>query len=377
MNTSAYLIEAIDLESVIGKTLMNHLFEGICVVDNNKNIKYWNRGAENITGYKSEELIHQFCDDTIVCYKNENSQTLNELTCPLSKVIENPCFIDERNYILHKNGHKIPVRIQVIPIINSEGEVIGAIEFFIDDSDYENLKQVNKKLEELNEMKNQFLGMAAHDLRNPLSLVTGFCSYILEFGSTNLTLNQKSMIEKILSAGKRMITMLNTLLDITAIESGKVVLNKKRTNIKDLLREENYSMKLLAAQKNIDLKFDLSEDIPEIEVDSERVIQVIENLISNAIKFSYPQTMITVKAGIENEQVYISVKDQGIGITEKDMPKLFKPFEKTSSKPTGKEKSSGLGLVIVKKLVELHNGNIKVSSKPDKGSEFTILLPAS
>ena len=172
-----------------------------------------------------------------------------------------------------------------------------------------------------------------------------------------------------------MLLLINDLLDIAAIESGKITLNKEKTDIEELLNLENYSMKIMADHKNINIETIIFSEIPELNIDKNRMHQVIDNLLSNAVKFSYQNTTITIKAEKENNEVAISIIDQGQGNSEKDLSKLFKPFEKTSTKPTNKESSTGLGLVIVKKIVELHNGRIEVSSKQLTGSTFKVLLP--
>lgn len=369
--------EELSFESAISRSLLNHLYEGIYFVDVNRQIKFWNKGAENITGYSKEEIIGHHCVNGKLCHQNTMGENLCVGQCPLVKSITEGIHIDERIYLRHKSGKTIPVWVHVTPIKNVKGEIIGAIEVFLDDSDYEELKQVNSKLEELNEMKNQFLGMAAHDLRTPLSVALSFSTFLLEFHGDTFDQKIQSIIQRINKACKSMLALINDLLDITSIESGKITLEKNVHNIYEIFNLEEMSMKIMADQKNIDIKIDIEPDLPQINVDLARMNQVLENLISNAVKFSYENTTIILKARKENGFVAISVIDQGQGIPEADMPKLFTPFEKTSIKPTGKETSTGLGLVIVKKIVEMHGGTIEVQSVPGEGSEFKIKLPLS
>ncbi|MEW5820998.1 MAG: PAS domain-containing sensor histidine kinase [Cyanobacteriota bacterium] len=364
-----------NIEANISRSLLNHLYEGIYFVDINRQIKFWNRGAENITGFSKEDVINKHCHDGILCHKNEQGEELCVASCPLVLAIENDCYIDERVYLQHKNGTMIPVWIHVSPIKSNEGKIIGAVEVFEDDSDYDQLKQANKKLEDLNELKNQFLGMAAHDLRNPLSVVMSFSSFLLDFNKQDLSDNQSIMIRKINNASKTMLLLINDLLDITSIESGKINLKVKKYNINEVINLDNYSMKLIANQKNIAIKVDIEPGIPDIELDLDRFNQVMENLISNAAKYSYPGTTITLHVAFVDNNLLISVIDQGQGMPHEELPKLFKPFQKTSIRPTAKESSTGLGLLIVKKIVEMHNGTITVQSEPGKGSTFTISIP--
>jgi PAS domain S-box-containing protein len=367
--------DIIDLENHISRSLLNHLYEGIYFVDKNREIKFWNKGAEVITGYKSDEVIGKKCFDNLLSHEDNYGRNLCGMCCPLIEAIEKEEYVNERIYLYNKQGKKIPVWVHVSPIKNKMGEIIGAVEVFVDDSAYENLKIANNRLEELNDIKNQFLGMAAHDLRNPLTVIYSYSKLMTDFNSENLNEQQVSMLNRINKSCKQLLVLINDLLDITSIDSGKVNIEKKKVKISDILNPDNYSFQWLACYKDINV--DIITEVPdfEVEVDINRIIQVIENLLSNAIKYSYSDTTVTLTAKIENNAFILSVKDEGQGIPEEDISKLFKPFEKASVKPTGKETSTGLGLVIVKKIVDLHNGTINVKSEVNKGSEFIVSLP--
>lgn len=133
-------LNTLNLEKYISQALLNHLYEGIYFVDDNKEIKFWNKGAENITGYKQEEIIGKFCSDNILCHIDETGKELCNTACPLSAAIKTGSYEDKRIYLKHKNGNRIPVWVHVTPIKNTDGDIIGAVEIFLDDSDYEKLK---------------------------------------------------------------------------------------------------------------------------------------------------------------------------------------------------------------------------------------------
>lgn len=367
--------EKFSLESSISNALLNHLYEGIYFVDKNRILQFWNTGAKTITGYTADEIVGKSCFDNILCHKSEAGHNLCTDKCPLVKCMEEDIYIDARVYLKHKEGHRVPVWVHVNPIKNKDGDIIGAVEVFIDDTAYENLKNVNKELEKLNEQKNQFLGMAAHDLRNPLTVVTGFSSFLLLDKSDKLDTKHFSMIKKIKNAANTMLFLINDLLDISTIESGKITLEKEKIRVEDFLDINNYSMKLIADQKNIDIEVKIQPDLPSISIDVNRMSQVIENLLSNAVKFSYPESKVIISAELIDDKLCISFKDEGQGIAENDLPKLFKPFQKTETRPTNHEPSTGLGLVITKKILKMHNGTIEVKSKLNQGSEFIIKIP--
>lgn len=237
------------------------------------------------------------------------------------------------------------------------------------------LFQKNHELQRLNDLKNQFLGMAAHDLRNPLSNILFYMDFILEDGE-NLTAEQKDFSGQVITLSKFMLNMVNDLLDVSVIEKGKVNLKLKKTDISSLLEDVIRQNIPLAQQKQIETEINIPKiSIGEIFFDSEKIKQVIINLYSNAIKYSESGTCIKIEIKEQDEDVLISVRDQGQGIAENELGKLFQAFQKTSSVATQGEKSTGLGLFIVKRIVLAHGGNIWAESEPGKGSVFSFTLP--
>jgi hypothetical protein len=172
-----------------------------------------------------------------------------------------------------------------------------------------------------------------------------------------------------------MLSLINDLLDVASIESGSLELHIENTDIPTYLRDLQESNELLAKAKDIELKLELTEPLPAVDLDQDRVGQVVNNLVTNAIKFSYPATTIRMLARAEGQELHIAVIDEGQGIPNGELPKLFNEFGKTSVRPTAGEKSTGLGLAIVRRMVEAHGGRIWVESTVGKGSTFTFALP--
>lgn len=232
-----------------------------------------------------------------------------------------------------------------------------------------------QQLVELNELKNKFLGIAAHDLRNPITVIQGYSSLLLHGGIGEIPDEQRELIERIHKASQRMLNLVNDLLDISAIESGQLELNLQEIELEKFLKESYESNALLAKDKSIELKLECEPDLPKVVIDPNRIEQVINNLITNAIKYSHPQTRVTLRARALKDEVEISVEDQGLGIPESELSIIFTDFGRASVKPTAGEKSIGLGLAICKRIVEAHNGRIWVESKPGVGSKFTFTIP--
>ncbi len=232
-----------------------------------------------------------------------------------------------------------------------------------------------QRLLDLNEIKNRFLGIAAHDLRSPLASARGFLALFLNGYLGALSEKQIKYVEKIDGICANMSYLINDLLDVSAIEAGKLDLNLEPTRPRDFLAARFEAFSILANSKSITLKLDVEPDLPSLLMDSGRIDQVINNLLTNAIKFSFPNSEITIGARNKSDGIEFFVTDRGQGIPAEDIPRLFSEFAKTSVRPTAGEKSTGLGLAIVKRIVEAHNGRVGVASTPGAGSSFYFTLP--
>ena len=236
------------------------------------------------------------------------------------------------------------------------------------------LEAKNSKLAELNDLKNKFLGMASHDLRNPISSIQGFSKILLDHGNTLPEETKQEFLQSIHKVSHEMLTLLEDLLNISIIESGKLDLHLQRGSLKQLVEERVRMYRVMADRKNLTAHLDISE-VAEFPFDPNRISQVIDNLLSNAIKYSPSGKDIYIWLEEKNNRAKFSVRDQGPGISPEDQDKLFKHFQKLKAKPTGDEPSHGLGLAIAKKMVEAHNGKIFVESSPPSGATFSFEIP--
>ncbi len=238
------------------------------------------------------------------------------------------------------------------------------------------LRRQQIELQALNELKNHCLGMAAHDLRTPLTGIMGISELLAGQLSPLLTEKQSRFFDMLLASSQFMIGMVNDLLDMSAIESGHLTIERRMVDITVPIERIVEINGMFASPKNISIAISCQEQLPHVYADINRIEQVINNLLSNAIKYSQPGTDITVRLLHENNEVIISVADQGPGIPEKEQHKLFQAFGKTSVKPTSKKESStGLGLLIVRKIMEAHDGRVWLLSEHGKGTEFFFSLP--
>jgi len=240
------------------------------------------------------------------------------------------------------------------------------------------LRRQQIELQALTEMKDHFLGMAAHDLRNPLGAIMNISEFLVSELSPVLTPRQTNFFNMTFDSIKFMLRLINDLLDISAIESGHLSLERQPVDLTVPITKIVEVGRGLASQKNMQVDLSLPPLLPLVFADINRIEQVINNLLSNAMKYAQPGTDIAVRLRQENKEVIISVADQGPGIPEKDQHKLFQAFGKTSVRPAAEEdKSTGLGLLIVKKIVEAHKGRIWFTTEPGKGTEFFFSLPVT
>jgi signal transduction histidine kinase len=236
------------------------------------------------------------------------------------------------------------------------------------------LLESNTALVALNQQLNEFVGMAAHDLRNPLGVVLGFAKFLLSDRQVPEEQKRK-FLGTIQSSTEFMLRLVNDLLDISHIESGKLTLRPKLCDLGTVVEANVALNRIIASQKDIQVVVSIDPLTPQVWIDAHQVEQVLNNLLTNAIKYSYPNTTIEVKLFREGDEVILAVRDHGQGIPVSELNKLFTPFGVTSVKATKGEKSTGLGLLIAKKVVEAHRGRIWVESQPIEGSTFSIALP--
>ncbi len=237
------------------------------------------------------------------------------------------------------------------------------------------LKEKNTKLEDINEDKNFFLGVAAHDLRSPLSTIMNFVELLQFQLKSKLNDDELKFIKVIEDTATYGLNMISNILDFSKIESGNMDLNKTEIELNSFLQQNVELNNNLANRNNINVRFNNSESNINIFADEDKLTQVMNNLISNAIKYSHQETNINVSIEKQKSFINVIIEDNGIGIEEKELDNIFIPFATKSKKGPSGEKSTGLGLATVKKIISAHNWEINVESEVGKGSTFTFSIP--
>jgi signal transduction histidine kinase len=236
------------------------------------------------------------------------------------------------------------------------------------------LHKSNAELSALNQLKNQFLGMAAHDLRTPVGHIMSFSEFLLEDIGESLDEEHLDFLNTIHTASQFMKSIIDDFLDVSMIESGRFELNLDRVEITEVVGRGIAMLDMTAKKKGVCIETDFSA-VPEVMADGHKLEQAFVNLLKNAVEHSPAGAPVHVSCRPGGEAVTVSVRDEGAGILPEDQAKLFSVYGRAKTKKTGGEKSSGLGLAIARKIIKEHGGRVWVESEPGKGSTFSFSLP--
>ena len=239
----------------------------------------------------------------------------------------------------------------------------------------EQQKLLVNQLSKANADKDRFLGMCAHDLRNPLSSIRGLAELMAEDAVGGMTEEQRDIIQTIHGASQSMLQLVNELLDVATIEGGHLKLDKQPTSVVEIVERSVHLSNMEAAKKESRIEMVTTDGFPMIDVDRNKMRQVVDNIISNAVKYSPKGSIIHVVIHSNATSAGFAVRDCGPGIPESERHMLFKDFGRLSARPTAGEKSTGLGLAICRKIVEAHKGSIAVENLPEGGAEFSVSVP--
>ncbi len=237
------------------------------------------------------------------------------------------------------------------------------------------LKLKSDQLTELNEIKDDFISLASHQLRTPATGVKQYIGMILQGFAGEVPEPQKQLLQVAYDCNERQLTIVNDLLKVAQIDSGRLEMNKKRVDVEPMLREIIDEQKDAFASKDISITLEPIKGPSTIYADPERIRMAIENVIDNACKYSPRHRAVEVRVLNKPDMTCIEVKDQGVGIAQKDMTKVFEKFSRIYNSLSNTVGGSGLGLYWVKRVVDLHGGTISIRSQLNKGTVFSIDLP--
>jgi hypothetical protein len=367
------MLKSLEDEEKLFETTIESNGDGIAVVDNNKRVLVINSKAVEMLNLPSD-LVSEKDFNKLSDYVFSRTTNADEVDLQLKSLFGTSN--SDRGIMHFKNTYYYEWYSN--PFIK-DGIIYGRVFCLHDITEMKeiehSLREANITAETANRTKSEFLANMSHELRTPLNSIIGFSDVLLEGNSGNLNERQTRYLKNISNSGKHLLTIINDILDISKVESGKIQLCKEIISVKTLIEDMVASMQHLAARKEIVIQISIDSDSGYVRVDKGKIKQVLYNLIGNALKFTDRGGFVNISAKVNGDLAYISVKDTGIGISKTDQEKLFKPFTQIDSSIARRYEGTGLGLALAKELVVLHGGQIWVESEPEKGSTFTFTIP--
>jgi PAS domain S-box-containing protein len=346
------------------EALFTSIGDGAVSTDEFGRITRVNPAAQELLGYSEEELIGTWFPKQIVAVTFEDTQ-INLIDRAVTKAFLTGKPVTDKMYYRRKNGQKIPVAVNVSPIILN-GKPLGAIEVFRDIT-FE---------QEVDRMKSEFISLASHQLRTPLSAIKTYTHMLYDGYMGSLNRDQKQALNTIIGASNRMNELLSTLLNITRMESGVIAITPKSLQIDKLASEVLNDLAHMANSKAIKLELKTKGNYSlNIKTDSLIVKEVLSNLVSNGIKYTPDNGNVTVTVRPRRTDIVIEVTDSGWGIPEFAQDQIFSKFFRAQNIVKRETTGTGLGLYLVKGLLDALGGEIWFSSKENKSTTFYFSLP--
>jgi PAS domain S-box-containing protein len=343
-------------------------------LDANGMIVRMNQTELDWLGYRREEVVGKLYATDILHPKDH------------AKYREAYAKFREMGYVRHhehtflcKDGSTFEVLLNATAIYDDNGDYVMSRAVVTDINERKKIEdkliETNERLINLNDEKNHFLGLTIHDLKSPLNRVIGLIDLVYQQGTDKFDSKQREFVQLIREACVNMQTLVVNLLDLNRIEQGFNAVNAEDVKLSPLMERIVQTFQEQAQKKGISLSLENQDNGKVVRTDPLMLIRIIENLISNAIKFSPRNKEVFVRV-IHNESHFkIEVQDQGLGISAEEKPRLFKKFQRLSNRPTGGENSTGLGLSITMELVKALKGQISVDTEENKGCKFIVQLP--
>ena len=345
------------------KTIVNYLAGGILVTDKSKNIILYNPALLKMLDYEGNALNDRPLSDLTANEKlNDIINGILELNDGEFKTLS--AEIEPQNKKEGGPSSQLFLRAQAVPFQSGSGEILGSVTI-IDDITH---------LKLMDQMKSDFVSMVSHEIRSPLTTVLSQIKILLDGLAGELGAKQTDILSRMSKRVNGLVELSNELLDLSRIEAGLIVQDRQEVQLMDILNELVEFIQPRAKEKNISLSLKKT-NIPVVNADPKNMEEVFSNLITNALIYTPEGGEVTVSGGIKGDFVVINVADNGYGIAPDEIPRIFERFYRSKTEKTRNIVGTGLGLPIVKTIVEAHNGTINVISKEGTGSTFYVRLP--
>ncbi|MBU0999824.1 PAS domain S-box protein [Patescibacteria group bacterium] len=337
--------------------ILSSVIDGIIALDFNKNIMFLNKASEELIGLRKSDVLGKSIDQIIRLFSGQE-EILPKNYCQES--------FNQTAKLVGKDGKQAKVNLMTTQINGTVQTNLNCILIIHDLS----------KEEELEQMKLDFVSMASHELKTPLTSIVGYLSVFLDENKDKIPAESLELLNKTFIAAKQLQVLIQNLLNVNKIEKEQLSVSPQPTDYLPILTKAVEDLRSQATQKNIVLSVvSPTETLPKVIADPIRINEVITNLISNAINYTNPNGKIAVSVKVSPNNITTTVSDTGIGIPNEAIPRLFSKFFRVPNASQQANKGTGLGLYISKSIVEKLHGKIWVESEPGKGSKFSFTLP--
>jgi PAS domain S-box-containing protein len=338
--------------------------EGIVIFNRRAQIVGFNPASVRLTRHSMKEALSQPFTKVVNMITPEGV-SLAALS-PVKQVLAEGKTVTNAEQLLEdKEGGRTWTEVSYSPIFDSAGRVTSGIAI---------IRNIQKD-REIEEVKSDFISIVSHELRTPLSAIKGFLSMILKKDFGELNDKQFHYLNRVYQSNQRMINLVEDLLDVSYIESGKINLSPSPLALEGVITDVVTELASKGFEKQITLKVNRTRKLPLVLADETRLRQILVNLVDNAIKYSFPRSEVVVDFKAQGDELVTSIADTGVGITQGQIERIFQKFGRIYNPMSVQSGGTGLGLYIVKRLVESHGGRIWVSSREGKGSKFSFSLP--
>ena len=363
-----------EMEEEKNKTLaiIANFTDPIIVLDKDYKISMINPAASRVFGLSNSDLNRQVAaankfsmsNFKLIIKKDYEIKEISEDGKNQDFIAEEITMGDDKS---KENAQTATYKVITAKVLSLDNEPLGTMKIFYDTT----------REKAIDKMKSEFISVAAHQLRTPLSAIKWVIKMILDGDAGKLSIEQQELLNKGYLSNERIIRLVNDLLNVSRLEEGKFGFNFEKADFLEVLNTAVSGVESLAVKNHQVLTIEKPAKLPKIFLDKERMIMVIQNLLSNAIKYTPEYGKIQVNIEVDKQYLHVKINDQGVGIPAEDQPKLFSKFFRAANVVKLETEGTGLGLFMVKNIIEKHNGRVSLKSEEGKGTEVSFFIPVN